>query len=149
MEKQFKRRCNGIAEDLAAVIGLTNTLLLCGTRGGDSLYVPGQATPGHMLETLLGQTAFQRMVEEWGGTSFTVPALSDFGRYQRIRKCAELVGQGKSLHAIAKVTGVTYQQVKNDRRAAEMLGILPLVLMGRVKVRSDAEVIEQLQLPGV
>lgn len=149
MQKQFKRRSNGIAEDLAAVIGLTNTLLLCGTRGGDNLYVPGQATAGHLLESLLGKCAFERLVEEWGGTSFTVPSLSDFGRYQRIRKCAELVGQGRSLHSVAKLTGVTYQQAKNDRHSAEMLGILPMILVGKIKVRSDQEVIEQLSLPGV
>lgn len=144
----YTRKPNGLAEDLGATIGLTNTLRLCGTRGGQQLYVPNQPTPGHILETLLGPRAFAALVEAWGGETITIPALADFGRYQRIRKGATLLAQGRSLHAVALMTGVTYNQAKNDRRTAELLGILPTVLTGCRKIGSDAQVIEQLRLEG-
>jgi len=124
----YQRKTNGIAEDLAGMIGFSNTLLLCGTRGGGSLYIPQTATPGHLLENLIGKSAFRRLVDEMGGTSFSLPTLAEFQRYQRIRKCADLIAAGKSLHQVSQWTGVTYQQAKNDRRAAEMLGILPKIL---------------------
>lgn len=120
----FKRKSNGLAEDLGAVIGFSNTLLLCGTRGGKTMYIPESANPGHLLARLLGDTAFRRLVEEWGGETLTIPSLADFGRWRRIRKAAELRVAGRSLHSIALMTGVTYQQVKNDIRSAEMLGLL-------------------------
>lgn len=144
----YKRKPNGMAEDLGAIIGFSNTLLLCGTRGGKQLYVPEKPTPGHLLETLLGATAFAAMVAEWGGETVTIPALADFGRYQRIRKCATLIAQGQSLHAVAALTGVTYTQVKNDRRTAELLGVLPMVLINGPVIRSDEQVIEQLGFEG-
>lgn len=145
---EYARKLNGMAEDLGSVIGLSNTLLLCGTRGSETLYVPNQATPGHILEKLLGDTAFRRMVEEWGGETITIPALADFGRYQRIRKSARLLAMGKSLHHVALLTGVTYNQAKNDRQSAENLGILPKVLCGDRRIKSDAQVIAQLGFDG-
>lgn len=144
----YKRKPNGLAEDLGAVIGLSNTLLLCGTRGGKTLYVPETAIDSHLLETLLGRGAFEAMVAEWGGETLTIPALADFNRYQRIRRCAELLCKGKSLHAIARVNAITYNQAKNDRRSAELLGLLPLVFRGRCEVASDAAVMGQLGFEG-
>jgi hypothetical protein len=148
MTKKYQRKPNGFAEDLGAAIGLTNTLLLCGTRGRTQLYVPEKASPGHLLETLLGPTAFAAMVAEWGGETITIPALADFARYQRIRSCAQLLAAGKSLHSIALMTGVTYNQAKNDRRSAELLGILPLVLRGETKLATDEQVVGQLGFEG-
>lgn len=142
------RKQNGLAEDLGAVIGLTNTLRLCGTRGGKTLYVPKTFIAGHLLARLLGEAAFRGMIAEWGGETIDVPALTDFGRYQRIRKAAELHVNGKSLHTIALLTGVTYQQAKNDQRTAELLGIVPTVLTGERRVKSDAELIRQMGFDG-
>lgn len=144
----YKRKPNGLAEDLGAVIGFSNTLLLCGTRGGKNIYVPEQVTPDHWLASQIGPQAFKAIVAEWGGETITVPGLADFGRYQRIRRCAELLCAGRSLHAIARATGVTYNQAKNDRRRAELLGLLPLVFHGKSQVMSDAQVIEQLGFEG-
>lgn len=144
----FKRKPNGMAEDLGAVIGFSNTVLVCGIWGAKTLYVPEKATAGHRLETLLGATAFRNMVEEWGGETLTIPNLADFGRWRRIRKAAELRVAGRSLHSIALLTGVTYQQVKNDIRTAELLGLIPLVLTAERRVKSDAEVIRQIGFEG-
>lgn len=144
----FKHRPNGLAEDLGAVLGLSRTLVLCATRGGRQLYVPEAMNERHFLYNLVGETAFRRMIDEWGGETISVPMLSDFGRYQRIRKAAELHVQGKSLHLIAALTGVTYQQAKNDRRTAEELGLIPLVLTADRRVKSDAEVIHQMGFDG-
>ena len=145
---RFKRKPNGMAEDLGAVIGFSNTVLVCGIWGGKTLYVPEKAGSGHRLETLLGETAFRRLVEEWGGETLTIPGLADFGRWRRIRKAAELRVAGRSLHNIALMTGVTYQQVKNDIRSAELLGLIPLVLTAERRVKSDAEVIRQMGFEG-
>lgn len=145
---RFKRKPNGMAEDLGAVVGFSNTILICGIWGGKTLYVPEVFSAGHRLAELLGDTAFRQLVAEWGGETITIPALADFGRYQRIRKGATLLAQGRSLHAVALITGVTYNQAKNDRRTAELLGILPTVLTGCRKIGSDAQVIEQLRLDG-
>lgn len=144
----FKRKPNGIAEDLGAVIGFSNTVLVCGIWGGKTLYVPEKAGSGHRLESLLGDTAFRRLVEEWGGETLTIPSLADFGRWRRIRKAAEMRVAGSSLHNIALLTGVTYQQVKNDIRSAEMLGLIPLVLTSERRIKSDAEVIKQMGFEG-
>jgi len=147
-ETKFKRKPNGMAEDLGAVIGFSNTVLVCGIWGGKTLYVPEKAGCGHRLETLLGETAFRRLVEEWGGETLTIPGLADFGRWRRIRKAAELRVAGRSLHNIALMTGVTYQQVKNDIRSAELLGLIPLVLCAERRVASDEEVIRQFGFEG-
>jgi hypothetical protein len=147
-ETKFKRKPNGMAEDLGAVIGFSNTVLVCGIWGGKTLYVPEKAGSGHRLAGLLGATAFARLVEEFGGETLTIPALADFGRWQRIRKAATLRLQGRSLHCIAALTGVTYQQVKNDIRSAELLGLIPLVLCADRRVKSDAEVIRQMGFEG-
>ncbi len=144
----LQRKPNGIAEDLGAVIGFSNTILVCGVWGGKTLYVPEKTSTGHRLAGLLGATAFARLVEEFGGETLTIPALADFGRWQRIRKAATLRLQGRSLHAIAALTGVTYQQVKNDIRSAELLGLIPLVLCADRRVKSDAEVIRQMGFEG-
>lgn len=148
MTKTLSRKPNGIAEDLGAIIGFSNTLLLCATRGGQNLYVPNTATPGHALETLIGAGAFARLVESFGGESFTLPMLADFSRYQRIRRCAQLICEGRSLSAIAVATGVTYNQAKNDRATAEKLGLLPMVLTANPSVPSDDQVIGQLRFDG-
>lgn len=145
---EFKRKPNGLAEDLGAVIGFANTLLICGVFGGKQLYVPGVATADHRLETMLGRTAFTALVAEWGGETITIPSLADFGRYQRIRRGAELLCQGRSLHSVAAINGITYNQAKNDRRTAELLGLLPLVFIRRPEVASDEVVIEQLGFEG-
>lgn len=145
---EFSRKPNGIAEDLGGIIGFSNTLLLCATRGGQNIYVPNTPTPGHVLETLLGASAFARLVETFGGESFTLPMLSDFNRYQRIRRCAQMICEGKSLHAIARENGVTYNQTKNDRRTAEKLGLLPLVFTGPANVPSDDAVFGQSGFDG-
>lgn len=147
-ETKFKRKPNGMAEDLGAVIGFSNTVLVCGIWGGKTLYVPEKVGSGHRLEGLLGETAFRRLVEEWGGETLTIPALADFGRWRRIRKAAELRVAGRSLHNIALMTGVTYQQVKNDIRSAELLGLIPLVLCAERRVASDEEVIRQFGFEG-
>lgn len=144
----FKRKPNGMAEDLGAVIGFSNTVLVCGIWGGKTLYVPEKVTAGHRLETLLGATAFRNMVDEWGGTTIDIPGLSDFRRWRRIRKAAELRVAGRSLHSIALLTGVTYQQVKNDIRTAELLGLIPPVLGAERRVKSDAEMIRQAGFEG-
>jgi hypothetical protein len=145
----LQRKPNGIAEDLGAIVGFSNTILICGVWGGKTLYVPNTATTGHRLAGLLGESAFIRLVAEFGGETLTIPALVDFGRWQRIRKTATLRLQGRALHGIAKMTGVTYQQVKNDIRRAEQLGLIPLVLCADRRVKSDAEVIRQMGLDGV
>lgn len=145
---EFKRKPNGLAEDLGAVIGFSNTLLICGVFGGKTLYVPEAASVDHRIEKLVGRRAFVSLVSEWGGETLTVPALADFGRYQRIRRGAELLVHGRSLHTVARVNGITYNQAKNDRRTAELLGLLPLVLTGKREVVSDERVIEQLGFDG-
>ena len=147
-ENTLKRKPNGLAEDLGAVVGFSNTVLICGILGGKTLYVPEKVAADHRLATLLGDTAFRRLVEEWGGETLTIPGLADFGRWQRIRKAATLRMQGRSLHCIAAMTGVTYQQVKNDIRSAEALGLIPLVLCADRRVKSDAEVIRQMGFEG-
>ena len=141
---RFKRKPNGMAEDLGAVVGFSNTILICGIWGGKTLYVPEVFSAGHRLAELLGDTAFRQLIAEWGGETITVPALSEFGRWQRIRKAATLRLTGRALHSIANVTGVTYQQAKNDIRTAELLGLIPLVLTAERRVKSDAEVIRQM-----
>lgn len=145
---KYTRKPNGLAEDMGAIIGFSNTLLICGTRGGRTLYVPEAATPGHLLETLIGPAAFARMVEAWGGETLTLPALSDFHRYQRIRRCAQWLTEGRSIHNIALLNGVTYNQTKNDRKTAELLGLLPLVFKGRTPIPDDDKVIQQLGFEG-
>jgi len=140
----IKRKPNGLAEDLGAVVGFSNTVRICGLWGGKTLYVPEKAHAGHQLETVLGASAFRQLVAEFGGETLTIPSLADFGRWQRIRKAATLRMQGRSLHCIAAMTGVTYQQVKNDIRSAELLGLIPLVLCADRRVKSDDEVIRQM-----
>lgn len=122
---------NNLAEDLGAIIGFCNTLMLCSTRGGKKFYVPKQVSKEHLLHKLIGAPAFARLVDEFGGESIDLPSLADFDRFRRIRRCAELFLAGQNMHQIASETGVSYQQAKNDRQRAEQLGLIPLVLHGK------------------
>lgn len=146
---EYKRKPNGTAEDLGAIIGFSNTLLICGTRGGRQLYIPEKTSPDHLLSKLLGETAFRALVDAWGGETLTIPNLAEFNRYQRVRACARHLLEGRSMHAIARITGVTYNQVKNDRRTAEYLGLLPKIFSGQKEIKSDAQVMQQLGLDGL
>lgn len=135
---------NNLAEDLGAIIGFCNTLMLCSTRGGKKFYVPKQVSKEHLLNKLIGASAFARLVDEFGGESIDLPSLADFDRFRRIRRCAELFLSGKNMHEIASETGVSYQQAKNDRQRAEQLGLIPLVLHSRPAVESiDKDVSEK------
>ena len=72
---RFKRKPNGMAEDLGAVVGFSNTILICGIWGGKTLYVPEVFSAGHRLAELLGDTAFRQLVAEWGGETGVVGLL--------------------------------------------------------------------------
>lgn len=140
---EFKRSRNGLAEDLGACLGFSNTLFLCAIRGGKTLYVPEVVTEDHWLAINLGISAFRAFVAEFGGETITIPALAEFARYQRIRRTAELLGKGHGLHQIAKMHAISYNQAKNDRRSAEMLGLIRLVLAGQGSVKTTREALEQ------
>lgn len=142
-EQEFKRSKNGLAEDLGAVIGFSNTLFLCAIRGGKTLYVPEAVSEDHWLAINIGASAFRAMVGEWGGETITVPALAEFTRYQRIRRTAELLSKGHGLHQIARLHSISYNQAKNDRRSAELLGLIRMVLAGMGSVKTTREVLEQ------
>lgn len=130
-------RSNGIADDLAAVIGFTATLRLCAWYGdlNANLYVPAKAKPGHEIERLIGMAAFTRLCEEWGNETLSIPRLQGYEEDCRNRLLRDLLLKGLSPREINRTLFIGERRVQQLRVHLEEAGMLPLVFSGKKTAR--------------
>lgn len=110
------------AERICRAVGLPATLKLCAFCGkaGQRVYVPIEATPGHLLERLLGTGAFAKLVAAEAGEFLPVPEL-DLGPMRRAGMVYRLSAKGVAVGDIAQATGLSTRAVQFIR--AQQVGM--------------------------
>jgi len=99
--------------NLAAAIGpdAARTLLAFFDGQQPTLYVPGCYHAGHLLERILGQFAFLRLVACYGGETFSlVNATMDAER--RVGAVYRGMRAGLTTRQIAEQEGISYRRVR-------------------------------------
>lgn len=117
-------QCNGIMEDLGAVMGFEATNRLIAIFGGASLYVPYEIDAEHPIARVVGFKAAARLAADFGGDVLNLPHNAEFLQLRRLRNAARLLAEGLAHEDVAKLVGVTSRQVHNYRQRAETLGLL-------------------------
>ncbi len=119
------REANGVLEDVCAEIGFTATMRLVALHPGD-LYIPDKVMDGHPIGLMIGDRAFSRLVDCWGGGKLTIPQLAEFDNLRLLPGLARRVSNGDSAKEIARTLGFTEQHVRRLRADAESVGLLPV-----------------------
>jgi hypothetical protein len=109
-------------EAISNQIGGAAAANLCAFFGHRSvLYVPVQATDGHILQTVLGRRAFSELVQAFGGQNLPVQnILAELRATQRAGLVHDMRSRGTSWATIAAALGVSIRTV--HRLYAEVTG---------------------------
>lgn len=118
------RAKNGLLEDIAADVGYTATTTLVDYFGGTSIYIPNEAKETHAIAKLIGISAFNQLVKNYGSTTINLPLDFQRERSQRNRLIAVLIMQGRTTKQIARLCGLTPRNISYIRIELEMAGIL-------------------------
>ena len=122
-------------DDVCAIIGFSATVRLIAWHGGSHIYVPGEATPGHPLVALMGESALRALVDEFGSQTLWIPADVNGGAreaIQRKRTVARLIHRGHSSHQIAAETGLALRTVQRISRELRDANLVPTTEPDRV-----------------
>lgn len=93
-------------QDLADAIGALPAMTLCAfCESSASLYVPNFHQPGHMLERVLGESAYLQLIAHFGGETICLPAMR-FEQERRLGLIYRLTRRGLSNYEIAKRTDI-------------------------------------------
>jgi len=60
-------------QDLSHLIGIEATLRLVNKYQGIEMWVPKQYQAGHILEQLIGEIAFKKLIQNFGSESYEIP----------------------------------------------------------------------------
>lgn len=114
-------------EKIANQIGTSAALRLAAFWGGTGrqLYVPLEATPGHLIEKVIGPEAFGFLVQAYGGENLWLPQvdlepLRNAGRVYLLRQ-SEL-----SNNQIGNLLGLSKQRVQQINAALRLDGFFDL-----------------------
>lgn len=108
-------------------------MTLAAFAGGRTLYVPEKHRPGHLLERLLGEETFLRMIAAHGGeTVMFVHARMDAER--RLGVVLRGMRAGLTTKQIAAEIGISYRRVRQIEVAIRSGG--PLTVLAR---RNDGQ----------
>jgi len=125
MKHSFLDRPNTILDDIAPVAGFSATLRISAWYGDASpLYVPATVAEHQILVRLLGQSAAQRMAQEFGGEYLAIPKVSSYDEDRRRHKVAVLAARGFSMREIARMTELSERRVQQICRELEHSGII-------------------------
>jgi|GEM_PF-2265218 len=125
MKHSFLERPNSTLDDIAPVVGFSATLRLSAWYGDASpLYVPATVAEHQMLVRLLGQSAAQRMAQEFGGECLAIPRISSYTEDCRRHKVAVLAARGFGMREIARMTELSERRVQQICRELEQSGII-------------------------
>lgn len=80
-------------------------------EASESVYVPEHYQPGHILERILGEHAFLRLIASYGGETLSLPAMR-FDAERRMGLVYRLSRRGLNRHEIAELTGLCWQRIK-------------------------------------
>lgn len=115
-----------MAERICNVVGLPATLKICAFFGrpGARVYIPVEATPGHLLERLIGAEAFAALVAAEGGEAIQIPEI-DLGPMKRAGAIYRLSKRGVPAVDIAAAVGLNLRTVQLIRQQqADMANLI-------------------------
>lgn len=113
---------------LCDVLGLSATLTLCGWfgRDGSKVYVPTtNRDENHLLRKLVGDDAFEKMVNTWPGEYLSIPRL-DLTPLQRAGLVHRLTKHGIPDNDLAMIAGVTRRHVSHIKNQLRLEGFADL-----------------------
>jgi hypothetical protein len=113
---------------LAEAIGPDAALELVGFAGGHTLYAPEKYTPGHLLERVIGEAGFLRLISSYGGETLTIPQTR-IDAARRIGAVYRGSRTGLTTRQIASELGITFRRVRQLEVAIKAGG--PLTPLAR------------------
>lgn len=97
---------------LVKAIGLNGALALVAFCDGQpTLYVPGCYRSGHLLERVLGEDGFLRLIASYGGETICVPRVH-MDAERRLGAVYRGMRAGLSTRQIADQLGITFRRVR-------------------------------------
>lgn len=118
---------NSTHDDLAGVIGFTATMRLVAWFGGNNMFVPRTFEVDTILVKLIGESAAQRMVQEWAGQFIAVPAMSAYDDDVRKRRIGLLLEKGFSVRSVSLLEKVSERRVQQIARELEQAGLIEII----------------------
>lgn len=114
---------------IACEIGGSPALLLAAFFGqnGKGVYVPPRATPGHVLERLLGRESFKWLCEAFGGETLSVPSLEGLKHVRNAGMIHALSKCGVSTALMASACDVSQRRVQQIREQLTREGFADLL----------------------
>jgi hypothetical protein len=123
--------------EIADVAGEEAAMRLSRMYGGRSVYVPGKRIENHPLERLLGQDAFEKLIQHYGGMELRdIPLASALSTKSRmIRSLARAYPDmsNRQIAASARTTERHVRRVLNDENGngnSEQMNLFDEVLHG-------------------
>lgn len=118
---------NTTLDDVAAVVGFSATLRLSAWYGDTYLYVPIEIPDDHALVKLIGQSAAERLSQEWPGEHLAVPRLTAYEQDVRRKVIARMLEQKFGTREIANHLRISERRVQQITRELEIAGLIEVV----------------------
>lgn len=97
---------------LADAIGAMPAMVLCAfCESSLSLYVPERYIPGHLLERVLGESAYLALIANYGGETIFLPSMH-LTEVRRAGLICQLTRRGLSSQQIAALTDIGPARVR-------------------------------------
>lgn len=127
---------NTILDDLCTEIGFTATSILSAWFGGRRLWIPPTPTEKHVVNRLIGESAFRRLSAAFGGTIIHIPRNAAYSRFVRWRLVGDMLANGRPMAEIVERTKLSSRHIYAIRRFLEHSGELPMILRSK---KTDAD----------
>ena len=115
---------NTTLDDIASVVGFTNTMRLVAWFGEGTMFVPLKVEDGQLLVLLIGKVAAQRLSEAWPGELLAVPGLHQYEVDRRRRQTAMLLESGFTPRQVSHWMRCSERRVQQVRGELERAGLL-------------------------
>jgi hypothetical protein len=113
---------------LVQAIGLEPALVLVAWAGGKTVFVPEKYRAGHLLERVLGESAFLGLIAGYGGETLSL-TQSTMDPERRLGAVMRGMRAGLTTRQIADQIGVTFRRVRQIETAIKAGG--PLTPLAR------------------
>lgn len=100
------------AQAIANLVGLRPAVTLCVVYGGRIVHVPATPDPTHPIARDIGQTAFNRLANHYGGRSIALPQTLAPRLWHERRKVSRLAARGLNAAAIAEMLEISVASVQ-------------------------------------
>jgi hypothetical protein len=127
--------------ELANAIGALPALTLCAFNESSlSLYVPERYIPGHLLERVLGQSAFLDLIRAFGSETIFPPSMH-LNEVRRTGLICQLTRRGLSSQQIAALTDIGPARVRQVQIA--FLNGAPMTQLARAENMKAGDPVEK------